>query len=288
MRTPLLPLLLAIAILVALDSVGLAEPKSAQPSHTFLTRAVAHGLAFSPDGTLIAAGFAGGDVDVIDARTGTVAVSLKSNLYQPSRLKFSQDGKLLFAESGTGLFNSKNRYAVWKLTDRSLLTDAPTRRDPETIEHLINNAGAGDMSPDGKFLLIGGVTAGVVGQIDLTTRTMAIINPQFPPGRPWAVEMQFFPDGKQVAFYVMDPERKQDDALALVSFPKLALLKTLTVPPEENDKALRYRLMAGLRILGTKPGDDTIRLHDVQTGKIILDTKVKWADIERFEMIRQR
>ncbi|MCI0379283.1 MAG: hypothetical protein L0215_16865 [Gemmataceae bacterium] len=117
-----------------------------------------HGLAFSPDGKLIA-GAAETHVRLWDASTGQIRSDLYGPEEQTTAVAFSRDGQILASasNSGTGVW-------IWRVADGEPVLLIPDALDGCTIQSVA-------FHPDGRRLAVGGIdwlaTGGSSGAICL-------------------------------------------------------------------------------------------------------------------------
>ncbi len=95
---------------------------------------------------------------VADLETGRVVKELEWEGFSCERLRFSRDGEVLFARMGSGLFNSKCYCEVWRVRDgRVLFSNLPVSGaavfGEEPLPQIFVHTG--DLSPDGRTLLMG-------------------------------------------------------------------------------------------------------------------------------------
>jgi WD40 repeat protein len=102
------------------DSVVLWDPAKGVRGEEVRVKGVqAHAVAFSPDGTTIASGFADGTVLLRDVKTGEALRDFKAHGDAVTALAFSPDGKTLASGSGGpqegGAANEKEALRLWEV-----------------------------------------------------------------------------------------------------------------------------------------------------------------------------
>jgi WD40 repeat protein len=210
----------------------------------------AYGLAFSPDGKLLAAGSTDGYIDLWEVATGKKTATFERKKSGVLTLAFSHDGKTLAAGTAPGTID------LW---------DVASGKNTGTIEAHNKGAGAVAFSPDDKLLASGGAFDFAVKVWDAAThKNVAVLSPH----RRAVSAVEFSPDGKLVASAGVDKMIKIADVAAGKtiatleghSFMVLALAfspdgKTLVSwgKTARNDEAFT--------------GQGEIRVWDVATGK---------------------
>jgi WD40 repeat protein/serine/threonine protein kinase/tetratricopeptide (TPR) repeat protein len=140
-----------------------------------------HSVAFSPDGTTLAAGTESGPVSLWDIGTGRNTFTLTALRSRVLAVAFSLNGRLLAAGTGWGDGVTK----VWDLA----------ANPPRVIHNLPWAKNGLTFLPDGKTLLIAGW--GTAYFCDVTTRQSVQVN--IGAGFSW-VSAAASPDGKTLAF----------------------------------------------------------------------------------------
>ncbi|HJY96807.1 MAG TPA: WD40 repeat domain-containing protein, partial [Streptosporangiaceae bacterium] len=213
----------------------------AQPVRGVLTASsgVVTALAYSPDGTTLAAGYSGGAIRLWDLASDR-PISATSWGATPSALAFTGGGKELEVADAAAA-------GTWNLTDRARITTRPFASPAR--------ANAVAFSPDGKTVATGG-TDGNVRLWDAATQ-QAIGSPMSSDAQPVAA-VAFSPDGTLVAagsadgnVQLWDTATEQEAGTALVA------------GAAEVD-ALAFSQDG--KLLATGGQDGAVRLWDVATG----------------------
>ncbi len=142
-----------IAEATCTGTLRLLDPATATVLHSVRLAPQISALAYSPDGSSLAAGTSEG-VTIIDAVSGAVSAKLHMSA-TPSSVAFSADGHLLAADSASAV-------TVWSLPSMQARTLA---RDSSEGGNLV-------FSRDGKLLIVGG-TAGAVNVYDTSSGQLA-------------------------------------------------------------------------------------------------------------------
>jgi WD40 repeat protein len=177
-----------------------------------------HGVAFSPDGKLLASASLDGMVKVWNAATGMEVRTLKGHANGVKRVEFSPDGtrlasagqdgtvklwdtttdpEALTLEDGRGMvaFSSDGTQLAWVRKDgRVSLADATTGQERGTLQGPTNRRSNVTFSPDGSLLASGGS--------DQTVRIWEVKTGRevFSSGQPHEVRgVAFHPDGTRLA-----------------------------------------------------------------------------------------
>ena len=103
-------------------------------------------IAFSPDGTILAAGIRDRNIQLWDVATRQLVVTLKSNSHPVSSVAFSPDGKTLASAGGHGNWKTEGIVQLW---------DVPTRELIATLTGEGSPANSVAFSPDGRTLASG-------------------------------------------------------------------------------------------------------------------------------------
>lgn len=163
-----------------------------QPVVTLAEQEVVHGIAFSPDGVLVA-GAAEKHIRLWNAATGAFVTDLTDFDELATNLAFTADGTLLASASSTGL-----SVWIWRMTDGEPILLIPDALDGCTVEALA-------FHPNGRLLAVGGIdwmaTGGSNGAIsiwDLQERAEIAV---FLGG---TTSIAFHPSGKRLASTSLD------------------------------------------------------------------------------------
>jgi WD40 repeat protein len=144
------------------------------------------GLAFSPDGKLLAVGRAQGEIQLLDAAIGQVTATLTGHTKTVWSVAFSPDGKTLASGSEDGTIR------LWSVA---------SGQSTATLTGHTQNVNSVAFSPDGRTVASGGY--------DKTVRLWSVANGQSTAtftgheGKVWSVA--FSPDGKLLASVGDDP-----------------------------------------------------------------------------------
>ena len=103
-------------------------------------------IAFSPDGTILAAGIRDRNIQLWDVPTRKLVVTLKSNSHPVSSVAFSPEGKTLASAGGHGNWGTEGIVQLW---------DVPTRELIATLIGEGSPANSVAFSPDGRILASG-------------------------------------------------------------------------------------------------------------------------------------
>ncbi len=103
-------------------------------------------IAFSPDGTILAAGIRDRNIQLWDVPTRKLVVTLKSNSHPVSSVAFSPDGKTLASAGGHGNWGTEGIVQLWDISTRELIA---------TLTGEGNPANSVAFSPDGRILASG-------------------------------------------------------------------------------------------------------------------------------------
>lgn len=176
---------------------------------TIALPSAATAIAYSPDGTLIAIGHAGGLVSIWETRTGAAIHSLSADKEAVRTLAFMMPGKLL-------TLGKENRARIWSTSDWA---------ETGSLEDVAFSFAA---SRDGRWLAAQD-SKQALWLWDLTTlkRTRQLVK----PGVGGAHDMSFTPDGRHViVIYGNDPH------LIEVTTGTDTLLPVRTAKPQLNIK----------------------------------------------------
>ena len=123
-------------------------------------------VAFSPDGTMLAAGIRDRNIQLWDVPTKELVVTLRSNSQPVSSVAFSPDGRTLASAGGHGNWGTEGVVQLW---------DIPTRELIATLTKEGSPANSVAFSPDGRTLASGHgdwKTEAIVQLWDVTTREL--------------------------------------------------------------------------------------------------------------------
>jgi WD40 repeat protein len=165
---------------------NLAEGKVAQ---TFAPEAIIRALAFSPDGTLFAAGGDGNVVYVWEAATGKLKTKLEGHTDWIWSLAFTPDGKQLASGSSDGSVILWDVPNLKKQLSFSSSPPPPANTPPsKTLNTVLTLA----FSPDGKQLALGGNDT----QVHIVNPADGKIVRSLPGHTSSITGLAFHPDGK--------------------------------------------------------------------------------------------
>jgi WD40 repeat protein len=114
----------------------------------------AYSIVFSPDGSLLALGTAGGTITISDTTTGATTAVLAGHDNAVLHMEFSNDGtRLATASNGIRLTDITVDIRVWDVTTSSVFYTENTpifSWKPEKVDYLMGL----ELSPDGKSIMI--------------------------------------------------------------------------------------------------------------------------------------
>ena len=123
-------------------------------------------IAFSLDGTILAAGIRDRNIQLWDVATKELVVTLRSNSHPVSSVTFSPDGRTLASAGGHGNWGTEGVVQLW---------DIPTRELIATLKEEGSPVNSVAFSPDGRTLASGHgdwETEDIVQLWDVTTREL--------------------------------------------------------------------------------------------------------------------
>ncbi len=100
-------------------------------------------IAFSPDGTILAAGIRDRNIQLWDVATRKLVVTLKSNSHPVNSVAFSPDGKTLASAGGHGDWKTEGMVELWDVATQELIA---------TLTGDKSSANSVAFSPDGRTL----------------------------------------------------------------------------------------------------------------------------------------
>ena len=103
-------------------------------------------IAFSPDGTILAAGIRDRNIQLWDVATRKLVVSLRSNSHPVNSVAFSPDGETLASAGGHGDWKTEGIVQLWDVATRELIA---------TLTGDRSSANSVAFSPDGRTLASG-------------------------------------------------------------------------------------------------------------------------------------
>jgi WD40 repeat protein len=235
-------------------------------------------LALTPDGKYLAAALTDRSVVIVESSSGTQLCKFTLLGFGCEGLKFSGDGDMLLCTSGTGLFESKHWFDVWRLSDRRLMFSNRPDVGPKFphAEELYQATDA-DLSPDGRTLLV--CSGAAVYAIDLAKQTAALMDSLSSRGY---AEVYFEPDGRRMLCLARSALHPDED--------RLYVARTTTCEIEHSYDMAHKLLLAvrqdGRIIVGRLvPGSDgyDYEVIDVDTGKpLIRETLDPGSDVGFF------
>ena len=98
-------------------------------------------VAFSPDGTILAAGIRDSNIQLWDVTTRKLVVTLRSNSHPVNSVTFSPDGKILASAGGHGDWQTEGMVELWDVGTRELIA---------TLTGDRSSANSVAFSPDGR------------------------------------------------------------------------------------------------------------------------------------------
>ena len=123
-------------------------------------------IAFSPDGTILAAGIRDRNIQLWDVAAKELVVTLRSNSHPVSSVAFSPDGRTLASAGGHGNWGAEGVVQLWDIPTRELIATLTEEGSP------VNSVA---FSPDGRTLASGHgdwETEDIVQLWDVTTREL--------------------------------------------------------------------------------------------------------------------
>ncbi|HZJ14611.1 MAG TPA: PQQ-binding-like beta-propeller repeat protein [Chthoniobacteraceae bacterium] len=209
------------------------------------------GLAFSPDGKMLAAATWQGLVKVIDLTTGKESPAPKPHNDWVCAVAFSPNGKLLVSAGGSEFKPERNK---GKTTGQVKLWDAIASKELGEITGHTNKVFSAIFSPDSKTLATGSADQ-TVRLWDPTTREQrAVLDGH--TDAVWCVA--FSPDGKTIASASADRSVKLWDATTNQQSAELR---------GHEDEVRVVAFSPDGKTVATGSADWTVRLWDLATGK---------------------
>ena len=199
----------------------------------------ARSVAFSPDGTTLAAGTADGMIQLWDIATKTKTATLESSDYVVSEVAFSPDGTTLAAGMGDGTVT------LWKVA---------TETKTATLVAGDGAAYSVAFSPDGTTLATG-MGDGTVTLWKVATKTKIAT---FPKHGEYIQSVAFSPDGITLAVGALD----NDNTVKLWNVATETNIANLS---GHNHYLTSVAFSPDGTILASGSADDTARLWDVST-----------------------
>ena len=199
----------------------------------------ARSVAFSPDGTTLAAGTADGMIQLWDIATKTKTATLESSDYVVYEVAFSPDGTTLAAGMGDGTVT------LW---------DMATKTKTATLVAGDSAAYSVAFSPDGTTLAAG-MGDGTVTLWDMATETHLAT---FPKHGEYVQSVAFSPDGTTLAVGALD----NDNTIKLWNVATETNIANLS---GHNHYLTSVAFSPDGTILASGSADDTARLWDVST-----------------------
>jgi WD40 repeat protein len=208
------------------------------------------GVAFSPDGTMLAVAGTGGAFQLWDLAARTLITALSVSTSSPvDAVAFSPDGSLLAADTDDGT-------QLWDLATRTMIAALPASTG--------NSVNSVAFSPDGTLLAVG--TGSGTWLASLAGRAASSSTAGLPSSIVSNAKdtMAFSPDGTLLAAGISGGTRLWDVATA-------KLVTTLPVSAHHSINAVAFSPDGALLAVGTSNGQSrgTVQLWDVAARKLV-------------------
>lgn len=248
---------------------GVAEASSKmdrKPKFVFKTDFNIDWIDISPDSRYLAAGGHYGRVLIFDLTTGKVITTLQHEAVV-ERLSYSPDGRYLVTGTRkTYKIKNNETVNVWDAKTHKLIKKLSPLYDMNYRAHVQSLA----FSPDGKYLVVSYTGSPYTKDICIFDMNKMVFLAAIEDIK-GVMSSMFSPDGKRFAY------SNYNEAIYIVDFASKKIKIVINVESTELVKTLAFSPSGGQLAAGC--ADDSVRIFDPQTGKVLHILKGHSSDV---------